>query len=83
MAGKIVDVLCDHCHTSFPARLSDRKRGWARFCGKSCKAKHQERRTGAYSDYLNRKEAREISGFDPNLDGDDDDRSWDAHKSWT
>lgn len=51
--GKMVEVKCRCCGSPFTARLADRKRGWARFCSKSCKAKHQEARTGQYSRYLN------------------------------
>lgn len=39
---------CECCKKEFQARAADRKRGWARFCSKSCKAKEQERRTGQY-----------------------------------
>jgi hypothetical protein len=35
---------CQCCGESFVARVADRKRGWARFCSKSCKAiKHVSR----------------------------------------
>jgi hypothetical protein len=52
--GATVIVNCKHCRDPFTARVADRKRGWARFCSKSCKAKHQEKRTGQYSAYLHR-----------------------------
>jgi hypothetical protein len=32
---------CEHCGTAFQAKPADLKRGWARFCSKSCKAKKQ------------------------------------------
>ena len=32
---------CKHCNREFEAREVDRRRGWARYCGKSCKAFHQ------------------------------------------
>jgi len=32
-------------------READRKRGWGLYYSKSCKAKHQERKTGQYADY--------------------------------
>lgn len=32
---------CAYCEKFFTARTADRKRGWARFCSKSCKAKQQ------------------------------------------
>ena len=43
----------------FTARVADRKRGWAKYCSKSCKAKEQESRTGQYEDYLRRVEGEE------------------------
>lgn len=45
---------CKNCRKDFLAREADRKRGWARFCCKSCKASEQEKRTGQYSNYINR-----------------------------
>lgn len=36
-------VKCKNCKTEFEARVADRKRGWARFCSKSCKAKKQSK----------------------------------------
>lgn len=46
--------ICLNCKDRFTARTADRKRGWARYCSKSCKAKHQERRTGQHAAYLKR-----------------------------
>jgi len=43
----MVEVKCEWCGKKFRARVADRKRGWGRFCGKTCKAKEQESRTGA------------------------------------
>lgn len=37
---------CARCGDPFRARTADRKRGWARFCSKSCKAIRQTQRTG-------------------------------------
>jgi hypothetical protein len=37
-----VDVACKWCASTFTARVADRKRGWARFCSKPCKASHQQ-----------------------------------------
>lgn len=31
--------ICLNCRKDFTARTADRRRGWARFCCKSCKAK--------------------------------------------
>lgn len=36
-----VEVKCKQCKTVFMARVADRKRGWGKFCSKSCKAKKQ------------------------------------------
>ena len=33
-----VNVRCERCGGIFEAKVADRKRGWARFCSKSCKA---------------------------------------------
>lgn len=41
-----------HCGKQFQARTADVKRGWGKFCSKSCKAVEQEKRTGQYKDYL-------------------------------
>lgn len=45
---RMVDRTCKWCKGPFKARAADVKRGWAKFCSKSCKASHQERRTGQY-----------------------------------
>lgn len=50
--GKMVDRTCQNCKTSFQAREADVKRGWGKFCSKSCKAVKQEARTGQYARYL-------------------------------
>ena len=36
-----VECKCKQCKQPFMARVADRKRGWGRFCSKSCKAKKQ------------------------------------------
>jgi len=43
-----VERKCKWCKKPFQARAADVKRGWAKFCSKSCKAKEQEKRTGQY-----------------------------------
>lgn len=50
---------CANCGAPFIARTADRKRGWARFCGKSCKAIRQEKNTGQYRALLSRNEGGE------------------------
>lgn len=39
-------VTCKKCKCKFQARTADVKRGWGRFCSKSCKASEQTFRTG-------------------------------------
>ena len=39
-------VKCKKCKNEFEARTADVKRGWGKFCSKSCKANVQARRTG-------------------------------------
>ena len=67
---------CQCCGDLFTARTADRKRGWARFCSKSCKAVKQEKRTGQYAAYKNRDsdsgEFVYVGGFG----------EWDEHKDW-
>ena len=53
---------CKCCGDMFTARVADRKRGWAQYCSKSCKAKKQEARTGQYAAYKHRQES--YSGYD-------------------
>lgn len=53
--GSTVEVKCQRCGCLFHARLADRRRGWGKFCSKSCKAIKQEQRTGQHSAYLDRK----------------------------
>lgn len=51
-----VQRVCLHCKEPFFARSADVKRGWAKFCSKSCKAVKQEQRTGQYREYQDRME---------------------------
>lgn len=46
MRGKTAQYKCKCCENQFIARTADRKRGWARFCSKRCKAVWQTQRTG-------------------------------------
>lgn len=57
------EYQCLHCKSPFIARTADRKRGWARYCSKSCKAKRQEKRTGQYAAYQKRQDGREYGEF--------------------
>ena len=36
-----VFVDCKNCKCGFVAKKSDRKRGWGKFCSKSCKAQYR------------------------------------------
>lgn len=46
MRGATIVVKCERCRGEFSARVADRKRGWGRFCSKSCKAVRQTQVTG-------------------------------------
>jgi len=70
----MVTRKCKYCHDLFPARVADVKRGWAKFCSKSCKAKEQERRTGQYSILMNRRsyeDSDDVVGYE-----------YDSEKGW-
>lgn len=44
-----VEVKCARCKMPFMARVADRKRGWGKFCSKSCKAVKQTQQGGRRS----------------------------------
>lgn len=46
MSKSTATYTCLTCKNPFMARTADRRRGWARFCSKSCKAIRQTQRTG-------------------------------------
>lgn len=71
-----VEVCCKWCSRKFIARTADRKRGWARFCSKACKAKEQEKRTGQHAAYIAEQRER-----DNNAALDDIELGWDGHKN--
>lgn len=50
--GAKCERKCKCCGLPFIARVADVKRGWAKFCSKSCKAIRQEQRTGQYARHL-------------------------------
>ena len=56
----LVIKKCENCKKEIHVRAADVRRGWGRFCSKSCKAIAQERRTGQMQKYLRRKERRRI-----------------------
>lgn len=47
--AKMVTVRCKTCKAPFEAREADRKRGWGRYCSKSCKAIRQTQIKGRRS----------------------------------
>ena len=50
---KMVEIIClCGCGRKRKVRVADVNRGWGKFFNKSCKAKHQEKRTGQYKAYL-------------------------------
>ena len=57
---------CQQCSQPFEARVADRKRGWARYCSKQCKAVKQESITGqfAYHEGRARDDTRALTGDD-------------------
>lgn len=59
---------CASCGDPFLARVADRKRGWARFCSKSCKAIKQEQRTGQHKAHLSARDGGLC--FPSHADGD-------------
>jgi hypothetical protein len=52
--GLTCTCKCRNCGNMFTARVVDRKRGWAKFCSKSCKAQRQEKQTGQFRGLLQR-----------------------------
>ena len=50
--ASMINKQCKHCGSSITVRLADHRRGWGKFCDKSCKAKHQEKRNGQHAAYL-------------------------------
>lgn len=51
----MIEITCANkkCGDKKMVRAADVKRGWGKFCSKSCKAAKQEARTGQYKKYLN------------------------------
>lgn len=46
---------CKTCKRPFQARTADVRRGWGRYCSKTCKAVEQEQRTGQFAELLSRR----------------------------
>jgi hypothetical protein len=78
--ASMVEVICGNksCRKKFQARTADVKRGWGKFCCKSCKAQEQETRTGQYKSYCcNRvnklmQSSKVVDGFYANFSNEDD-----------
>lgn len=68
----MVTQKCQRCKTLFEARLADVKRGWGKFCSKSCKAIKQEARTGQYKKILKDRHYHEEYGGIPSYDKNGD-----------
>lgn len=64
----MVERKCAWCKDSFQARVADVKRGWGKFCSKSCKAMRQEKRTGQYSQLRKEQEYHKEYGGTPCFD---------------
>jgi hypothetical protein len=58
----MIEKQCRCCKKSMTVRLADHKRGWGKYCSKSCKAKVQEQKTGQHKAYLN---GRGVSNLHP------------------
>lgn len=77
--GVKVTRICKNCQTPFIARLADVKRGWAKFCSKSCKAKEQERRTGQNAKYKALKAYQDDEAMYHEAHASNE-MGWDGHK---
>lgn len=75
--GATATYRCKCCGDPFTARTADRKRGWARFCSKRCKAIRQTQRTG----YAGPGRGGGTGEYLGSLD--DVESGWDGHKVWT
>jgi hypothetical protein len=58
------ECKCKNCGDMFTARVADRKRGWAKFCSKSCKAKRQEKQTHQFRNLSNSRVGLMFPGMD-------------------
>ncbi|USB88783.1 hypothetical protein [Burkholderia cenocepacia] len=68
---RMVERKCERCGLPFRARAADVKRGWGRFCSKSCKAGaqagHQERQDSDTPTFSN---AHQFSNYDHDCNKD-------------
>ena len=68
------------CGMKKMVRTADIKRGWGKFYSKSCKATHQERRTGQMARHISRRDyVYQQSDHDYAISAMED--GWDGHKN--
>lgn len=67
MAATQKVVCACGCGRVKEVRTADVKRGWGKFFSKSCKAKHQERRTGQYAQYKRRSNMSDVDRYHNSL----------------
>lgn len=63
------DRKCERCGEQFKAKTADVKRGWARFCSKSCKAKTQTPKASAAKQSEMPQWLRDDLQFEVDMDG--------------
>lgn len=64
MRGKTKTIICScGCGRPKSVRISDIKRGWGKYYSKSCKAAHQEQKTGQYTNHLELLDKKDNGGF--------------------
>lgn len=47
----MIEKKCERCREPIRVRVADHKRGWGRYCSKSCKAVAQDRHYAQRGDY--------------------------------
>lgn len=63
--ASMTEITCAcGCGRKKSVRVADVKRGWGKYFSKSCKARHQESKTGQYKRYLRNKNNFAGSGVD-------------------
>lgn len=61
--AKMMEITClCGCGRQKLVRVADVKRGWGKYYSKSCKAMHQEKRTGQCAKYHRRKKRAKYAG---------------------
>lgn len=61
--ASMTEITCAcGCGRKKMVRTADVKRGWGKFYDKSCKARHQEKRTGQCAEYYKRQREYEEEG---------------------